>query len=423
MTNTQPKKPIWQTPWHFTETIIIVLGIYLAGMLLQLSIGTFKFSNLAWPINIIFGSVSLLLVLLLSFRKRSFFYQWLAGVPFSLTLIGALLIQTIIMGFTPQVTGALTNKPDVFDIIGFTRMTSSWPFILTYYFTLIALFAAVVNRLKIPRWSDYAFYLNHLGLLIFLFASGFGASDMKRYVMYVEERAETPEWRVYSENKDVLELPIAITLNDFIMEEYAPKLAIIDRVTGKAIPEETPNYFQLADKQTETIIEGWKIKVDTFYTDAIRNSAKTYQKINMPGSCPAAKVSLTEIKSGKKLSGWVCCGNYAQLYMPLSINVKYSLVMTRPEAKRYSSDIDVLTESGEKISAILEVNKPLKVGNWTIYQYGYDNDAGKASMYSSFELVYDPWLNMVYLGIILCAIGSLCLFWIGYKKRKGKNNE
>lgn len=423
MADNQPKKPIWQKPWHFTETIFIVIGIYLVGMMLQLSVGTFKFTSLAWPLNIIFGGGSLLFVFLLSLRKRSAFYQWLAGVPFSVTLISALIIQTIIMGITPQVSGALSTKPGVFDIIGFTRMTSSWPFILIYFSTIIALFAAVLNRLKSPKWRDYAFYLNHTGLLIFLFASGFGASDMKRYVMYVEERADLPEWRVYSENKDVLELPIAITLNDFVMEEYAPKLTIIERKTGKSIPEETPYYFQLADKTQETEIEGWAVKVDTFLTDAIRNSDKTYKEIKMPGACPAAKVSVKEIKTGKKISGWVCCGNYAQLYMPLNINGAYSLVMTRPEAKRYASDIVVISESGEKKSAILEVNKPLKMGSWTIYQYGYDTDAGKASMYSSFELVYDPWLNAVYFGIILCAIGSLCLFWIGNKKRKDAKND
>ncbi len=228
---------------------------------------------------------------------------------------------------------------------------------------------------------------------------------------------------MYSENKDVLELPIAITLNNFVMEEYAPKLTIIERKTGKSIPEETPYYFQLADKTQETEIEGWAVKVDTFLTDAIRNSDKTYKEIKMPGACPAAKVSVKEIKTGKKISGWVCCGNYAQLYMPLNINGAYSLVMTRPEAKRYASDIVVISESGEKKSAILEVNKPLKMGSWTIYQYGYDTDAGKASMYSSFELVYDPWLNAVYFGIILCAIGSLCLFWIGNKKRKDAKND
>ena len=423
MTNKQIKKPIWQKPWHFTETIFIAIGIYLVGIVLQLSVGTFKFSNLAWPLNIIIGGSGIVLILLLSLRKQSSFFQWLSGVPFSVTLIAALIIQTIIMGITPQLAGALTHKPTVFDTLGFTRMTSSWPFILIYFFTILALTAAILNRFRIPKWRDYAFYLNHIGLLIFLFASGFGASDMKRYVMYVEENAEMPEWRVYSENKDVLELPIAISLKDFIMEEYAPKLTIIGRESGKSIPEKDPAYFQLADKKTDTEIEGWSIKVDSFIMDAVRNSDKSYREIHMPGSCPAALVTVQEKATGKKIRGWVCCGNYAQLYMPLMISDKYSLVMTRPEAKRFASDIEVVAASGEKVSTTLEVNKPLKMGNWTIYQYGYDNDAGKASNYSSFELVYDPWLNAVYFGIILCALGSLCLFWIGNKKRKERNND
>jgi ResB-like family len=423
MTPQFPKKPVWQKPWHFTESILIVVGIYLVGMMLQLSVGTFKFSNLDWPLSIIIGGSTIFLVVILSLRRQSTFFQWLSGVPFSVTLIGALIIQTIIMGFTPQIAGALMHKPNLFDIIGFTRMTSSWPFILIYFFTLIALTAAVCNRLKMPKWRDYAFYLNHIGILIFLFASGFGASDMKRYVMYVEEKAEMPEWRVYSENKDVLELPIAISLKDFIMEEYAPKLTIIGKESGKSIPEKNPAYFQLADKKKETQIEGWNIKVDSFIMDAVRNSDKTYREIHMPGSCPAALVTVQEKGSSKKISGWVCCGNYAQLYMPMAISDKYRLVMTRPEPKRFASDIEVLTSSGEKVTTVLEVNKPLKIGSWTIYQYGYDNDAGKASNYSSFELVYDPWLNAVYLGIILCALGSFCLFWIGNKKRKERKND
>ena len=101
--------------------------------------------------------------------------------------------------------------------------------------------------------------------------------------------------------------------------------------------------------------------------DAIRNSATTYHEIHMPGSCPAAKVSAKEVKSNKSLSGWVCCGNYAQLYMPLHLNDKLSVVfLTRPEAKRYASDIEVVTARAKKVATIIEVNKPLKVGNWTV---------------------------------------------------------
>jgi hypothetical protein len=286
------------------------------------------------------------------------------------------------------------------------------------YFTMLALSAAIFNRLKNPKWTDYAFYLNHIGLFIFLFAAGYGTSDIKRYVMYVEENAEVPEWRVYSENKNVLELPIAIKLNDFTLDEYEPKLAVIDRKSGKAIPEETPDYFQIDKRIMQGEIANYSITVDSFLMEAVRNSDSSYTQVPMPGSCPAALVTIEDSQTGFKKTGWVCCGNYAQLYMPITINDKFSLVMTRPEAKRFASDIEVITADGKKIKTILEVNKPLKVGSWTIYQYGYDNDAGKASLYSSFELVYDPWLNAVYVGIGLFAMGCLCLFWIGSRKKK-----
>lgn len=411
-------KQIWQYPWLFTESILVVTGVYLMGMALQLTIGSFKFSNLAWPINIILGVVTLCIVFLSSLKKRSYFFQWIAGVPFTVSIIGALVIQTVIMGFTPQVTESVVVSRTVVDIVGFTKMTSAWPFVLTIYFTMIALSAAIFNRLKNPKWVDYAFYLNHVGLFLFLFAAGYGASDIKRYVMFVEENAEMPEWRVYSENKDVLELPIAIKLNDFTLDEYEPKLAIIDRQSGEAIPEKTPDYFQIDKRIMQGKIANYSVSVDTFLMEAVRNSDSSYKEVPMPGSCPAALVTIEDKKTGFKKTGWVCCGNYAQLYMPITINEKYSLVMTRPEAKRFASDIEVISSTGEKTTAIIEVNKPLKNGSWTIYQYGYDNDAGKASNYSSFELVYDPWLNAVYVGISLFAIGCLSLFWIGSTKRK-----
>lgn len=411
-------KTIWKQPWHFPESIFIVLGFYLVGLSLQLSVGIFDFVNLTWPINIGIGFFSIVTVFLLSLRKNSLFFQWLAGSPLSISFIALLLIQAIIMGFTPQIQGKLTTVPNFFDLIGFTRMTSSWPFMLTYMGTLFALSAAIINRLRKPEWSDYAFYLNHIGLYVFLFSAGFGASDLRRYVMYVEEKAEYPEWRVYNDKKDMLELPIAITLNDFVMEEYEPKLAIIDIKTGDALPKGSPDYYQIDMRNPKTMINGWELKVDTFYALAVRNNSFSYRPIVMPGSAPAAYVSLKNLTTNEKVKGWVCSGNFAQLYMPISINEKYSLVMTRPEPKRYASDVEVIDSKGNIKSATIEVNKPLRMGSWTIYQHGYDEESGRASGYSSFELVYDPWIWSVYLGMILCAIGSICLFWIGNKKRK-----
>ena len=90
--------------------------------------------------------------------------------------------------------------------------------------------------------------------------------------------------------------------------------------------------------------------------------------------------------------------------------------MTKADPKRFLSDITVITKDGEKIRTTLEVNSPLRVGSWVIYQYGYDEDLGALSNYSSFELVYDPWIYVVYCGLIMLCLGSVFLIWLGRKK-------
>ena len=79
--------------------------------------------------------------------------------------------------------------------------------------------------------------------------------------------------------------------------------------------------------------------------------------------------------------------------------------------KRFASDITVYTEDGKSVRGTVEVNKPLKVNGWKIYQYGYDVMRGPDSAYSVFQLVRDPWIFWVYLGIFLMIAGALCLLF------------
>ncbi len=77
--------------------------------------------------------------------------------------------------------------------------------------------------------------------------------------------------------------------------------------------------------------------------------------------------------------------------------------------KRFAADITVYTEDGKRIQGIVEVNKPLKVNGWKIYQFGYDVKYGAESPYSVFQLVQDLWIPWVYFGIFLMIAGALCL--------------
>ena len=77
--------------------------------------------------------------------------------------------------------------------------------------------------------------------------------------------------------------------------------------------------------------------------------------------------------------------------------------------KRFASEISVYTEDGKELSATVEVNRPLGVNGWKIYQYGYDATKGPDSPYSVFLLVRDPWIGGVYAGIFMMLAGALCL--------------
>lgn len=292
---------MWQFPWRYKESIAFVAGFVFIGFMLQITVGKFDFYLLQAPVNLLLGGAVIVFLILLSFARKSAFHQWISGVPFSVTLIAALLILGLIMGLTPQFARLDPHDKDIFTVLGFRQVTSSWPFVLIYFLTLISLGSLIVRRLVAFRKQDYAFYFNHIGLWILLFAAGLGAADIKRYVMHVREGEV--EWRVYSENKDVLELPIAIQLNDFEMEEYPPKLTVIDRESGESQPKNKPDYFQIDEKRPNGTLDKWDIRLEEYIHQAVRNSDSTYQAVPMPGSSPAAKISARNRQTGEMRKG------------------------------------------------------------------------------------------------------------------------
>lgn len=407
---------MWKFPWKYPESVAVVFGVSIVGYVLQVFVGPFDFSLLLWPVNGIAGLIIISISVFLGLKHNNPVIKWFSGVPMAVTLITGLLLFGILMGLTPQVTHIHHGDKSPVSILGFRQMTTSWPFVMLYILAILSLGTLIMRRLFAFRKTDYAFYLNHIGLWLILFAGGMGAADMKRYVMYVQE-GET-EWRVFNDRGDALELPVAIRLNDFIMEEYPPQLAVIDRETGNAQPEQKPSFLPLEEKPIEGIIGPWNISVEEYIHEAVRSSDSTYRYVAMPGATPAARIRVKNRHTGATSQGWVCGGNTAQLFMTLPLDTVYTVVMTRPDPKRFISDIDIFTEEGETRHTRLEVNKPYRMKNWMIYQYGYDTEAGKLSSYSSMELVYDPWLIPVYIGIMLLAAGSVCMLWIGNKRKE-----
>ena len=105
--------------------------------------------------------------------------------------------------------------------------------------------------------------------------------------------------------------------------------------------------------------------------------------------------------------------------LPLAIELKKFIMETYDDGspKRFASEIQILTKNGKNIETTVDVNKPVEVEGWKIYQYGYDTQMGAMSQISILELVSDPWLPLVYTGIYMMLAGAVCMFILGGRKR------
>ncbi|MFV0290318.1 MAG: cytochrome c biogenesis protein ResB [Mangrovibacterium sp.] len=393
--------------------VIIVLN--LLGGFCQFILGAFSIRSLAFPNHTyLFFFVVSLSIIFGQILNKSKIGILLSSYQSALLSIANLTFWAIILGITTQFS-TTAHSHDLLGHAGVRQMTTFYPFVFAYIYLLICLSFATVRRFRLQfTLRNIGFFLNHAGLLFTLYFIGAGAADVKQYTMTVQEGKT--EWRgVEEKSGEVAELPIAIKLHDFTMEEFAPKLAVVHRGSGKVMPEELPEYLDIDTLKLKGDLLEWEIVIHDFFMNGIRANDSTYQEIMMPGACPAAFISAKNSKTGEFKKSWISAGNNMQLYKFLPIgNEIDSLViaMTQPEPKAFYSDVDVYLKSGDNIlNQRIEVNHPLSADHWMIYQSDYDKALGTMSITSVFDLVFDPWRIYIIISTLMLVIGSLFLFW------------
>lgn len=244
------------------------------------------------------------------------------------------------------------------------------------------------------------------------------------------------------------ELPIAIELQKFSIDEYPPKLAIFDTKSGKSLPADKPENIIVERGGTSGELMGWNITVEKYIEDAlpagmlkmIKGMPAQMMKmmrmddlgmrINAGGFVEykdkgAATAILVRAQKGNVVKeGWVSSGSYMFPMSTLKLNKRTEIAMSAREPLRYASDVNIYTKDGQTFKARIEVNKPVTVGTWKIYQLDFNKEQGKWSTLSVYELVSDPWLPATYVGIYLLIIGAVLMFVTAgrnkYKKEEGK---
>ena len=404
--------------WKMKEGFVTGAGLILVGLALQYSVGPLDWSAFAFPINAICLVLYLaFLALIYALRHRvrlfSFFFTTEAAVP---TLVYAALL-TVAMGLTRQVA----PHERAIDPIGLTRMLSFWPFVLIYGRLTGIVGLIAIRQILHFRLRELPSLLSHLGVFIAIVAATLGSADMERVKLTAS--MDMPEWRATHE-QGFLELPLAIQLEKFTIDEYPPKLLIINSKTGKSIPAKNPEIVLVDKHFREGKLLKWRIRVRQnlpLAAPVVTSDTVKYVGWGSSGAVTALLVEAQPMEGdravGKPLVGWVTCGSYLFPFQELKLTKDLSLVMARREPERYASRIHVYTRSQKNIVATVEVNKPVSVDGWRIYQLSYDESMGRWSETSTFELVKDPWLPAVYLGIFLLLAGAVLTFIFSQKRR------
>ena len=296
---------MWTKPYGMKEGFLVGGGLIFAGLMLELSVGPVDWDAFRWPVNgiVLAGFLGIIAIIYL-LRKKVYGFLFIGTYKAAIPALIYAVVLTVIMGLTRQtVDGKWLNN-----------MLSFWPFILIYVYIAVILGQIIIQRIFNFQFSffnlkkDIPFLLNHLGLFLAMTTATLGNADMQRLKM-ITVKGE-PEWRALTSKQQIVEMPIAIELKEFVMETY---------------DDGSP--------------------------------------------------------------------------------------------RRFASDIQILTKSGRNILTTVEVNKPVEVDGWKIYQYGYDTQMGAMSQTSILELVSDPWLPLVYTGIYMMLGGAVCMFVFGGRRR------
>lgn len=388
--------------WGYKRAFGRCALLFVAGTALQMIFGDIDNGFLRYPWGLIIALNYLYLLVLIHFQKHR--WKWLGQLADHYACTSALasmVVMTIIFGLTRQDPAS----EGWVGAIGFSRMTSSWAFnlLLLYFTTTTGL--AVMEDLQHIRNRRVAAVLSHAAVFVVLVAGIFGSGDKLR-VSVTLQKGQPSHWGISREGEQV-DLPFVLTLDEFRMEEYAPKLYVLDAMTEQS-SRDFLSVEQAGDKAT---IDGWHLTaVENLDMAGHMPDSEEYRAMEHVGAAPAVYVRARNLRTGMEREGWVSCGSFIFEPSYLFLDDRLAVAMPRREAKHYLSRIQVVEEDGAHHNFDIEVNHPARVGAWRIYQMGYDTQRGRWSEVSVVECVRDGWYSAVHIALWTMLVAGVVMF-------------
>lgn len=394
-------------PFGYFQNFVIISGLFLVGVLIE---GIFRGSGFfipSFPFNWIFLCIQvgfILLLYFLPFGKK--IKEWMTSVPFVVVSSLFLIILVVISGLVNQ---PIDEGWDLKRYLGLSHIVRSWYFVLIFFLVSFSLELTIIKRWNFKTLKDFAFFFNHLGMLIVILASFWGSSDLKRVVL--ELQPEELIWNGTDQKNRHVDLPFALKLKEFRIDEYSPQLVFVKRSDGKILPFKKIHHAEKNSSFSERI---WNVEVLDYqpYIWFLDDKIIFTKQWSSPSG---ALVKVTNKETNDVQEGWVTTQTAAQgpktIELTKDDGIDLALIDGRP--KRFSSDLEWFSPDGKKGNATVEVNKPYSLNGWKLYQYGYDETLGRWSQTTILEAIRDPWLPIVYLGLALALIGTLLFIWTG----------
>lgn len=145
------------------------------------------------------------------------------------------------------------------------------------------------------------------------------------------------------------ELPLAIELQDFTIDEYPPKLMLINNETGEALPSKKPENLLIEDNFHTGRLLDWEIgiekKIPLAASVAIQDTLN-FVEFHSMGATYAVYLKAVNNKTGQQREGWVSCGSFMFPYKAIRLDDQTSLVMPEREPRRFASEVKVYTGIG-----------------------------------------------------------------------------
>lgn len=382
------------------KTAIILAGIFfIIGIILQLIFGYFPFKAIQFPVNIIiFIELLVLLPLIWVVFKKRKTVQRLSSPVAALSSITFFTILVIIMAIIPQ--GGHLNR------IGFTQVTDSMMFALSVVFLTLTLGFTTIRRLSPFSKRNFIFFLNHFGLWIVITAGSLGQADKQEVMIYCP--TDQLVWYGTNSEHQKIELPFALELREFILKEYSPKLALIN--SSGELMKVRGNQLKQINQPALFTIDTFQIQVESYYPEAFVRPDTILNVRGIRGAGPAARVKI-DMPSGKSARGWIAPYSAKSRTRILKLSPEASLILLPPEPAYYGAHIKLYTQSGiQGEGRLIEVNQPIRTEGWKIYLQNYDI-SGEQDI-CTFIAVKDPWLPLVYAGLLMMCAGSAGLIFI-----------